>query len=30
MKKAEYKEFIIDKLPKGYVCTFPDFTKEVN
>ena len=30
MKKSEYIAFTIDRLPKGYVFTYADFTTEVN
>jgi hypothetical protein len=30
MKTAEYIAFTIDRLPKGYVFTYADFTTEVN
>jgi hypothetical protein len=30
MKTAEYIAFTIDRLPKGYVFTYSDFTAEVN
>lgn len=30
MKTSEYISFIIDRLPKGYVFTYTDFTTEVN
>ncbi|WP_158857886.1 hypothetical protein [Lunatibacter salilacus] len=29
MKIAEYIAFTIDRLPKGYVFTYDDFTTEV-
>lgn len=30
MKTVEYIAFTIDRLPKGYVFTYKDFTNEVN
>jgi hypothetical protein len=30
MKTSEYIAFTIDRLPKGYVFTYADFTTEVN
>lgn len=30
MKVSEYISFVIDRLPKGYVFTYDDFTTEVN
>ena len=30
MKRSEYISFTIDRLPKGYVFTYADFTTEVN
>ncbi len=30
MKTAEYIAFTIDRLPKGYVFSYNDFTTEVN
>jgi len=30
MKTSEYIEYIIDRLPKGYVFTYTDFTTEAN
>lgn len=30
MKTAEYIAFTIDRLPKGYVFTYADFTTEVS
>gem|GEM_PF-5525192 len=30
MKTTDYIAFIIDRLPKGYVFTYADFTTEVN
>ena len=30
MKTSEYISFTIDRLPKGYLFTYADFTTEVN